>query len=175
MVLPILATAPSLSIKHFLIRGLLGSLIGIWTAFLNLVFLTIVFPGVLEDDRFSIIALWGLCGIIAGAIQGGFLRRTPRPALLWLVLSGTGWLIVGLVDSQGTISKSTTGNVIAVSLLYGGLAALPQWLLLQRALPFAAFWLALSASTWSILGLILRWQSDLFDHIARWIINQVLR
>lgn len=169
------ALIPQLSIKHFLIQGLLGCLIGTWIGCLNLVFLIIVFLGVLEDDQFSFIALWGLCGGIAGAVQGGFLRRATRPALLWLLLSGTGWCIVGFIDSQGTISKSTTGNLIAVSLLYGGLAALPQWLLLQRSLPFAACWLPLSASTWSILGRILRWQSDRFDQITRWIINQVLR
>jgi hypothetical protein len=169
------ALIPPLSIKHFLIQGLLGCLIGTWIGCLNLVVLTMVFLGVLEDNRFSFIALWGLCGIIAGAFQGGFLRRATRPALLWLLLSGIGWCIVGFVDTQATIAKSTTINVIAVSLLYGGLAALPQWLLLQRSLPFSACWLPLSASTWSFLGLILRWQSDRFDDIAWWIINQVLR
>ena len=81
------ALIPPLSIKHFLIQGLLGCLIGTWVGFLNLVFI-IVFLGVLEDNRFSFIALWGLCGIIAGAIQGGFLRRVTRPTLLWLLLSG---------------------------------------------------------------------------------------
>jgi hypothetical protein len=164
-----------LSIKHFLIQGLLGGLIGTWIGCLNLVFLMIVFPGVLEESRFAVIALWGICGSIAGAIQGGFLRRATRPVLLWLLLSGTGWCIVGFVDSQSMIAKSTTGNVLAVSLLYGGLAALPQWLLLQRSLPFAACWLPLSASIWGSLGLILRWHSDRLDDIARWIINLVLR
>jgi hypothetical protein len=163
-----------LAIKQFLIWGLLGCLIGTWTGVLNLVVLMIVFPGVLEDSQFYLIALWALCGIITGAIQGGFLRHATRPALLWLLLSGTGWLIVGFVDSQATLSKSTTGSVIAVSVLYGGLAALPQWPLLQRSLPFAALWLALSASIWSILGLILRWQSDRFQQMLWWIINHVL-
>jgi hypothetical protein len=169
------ALIPAFSVKHFLIQGLLGCLSGTWIGCLNLVFLMIVFPGLLEDGPLSFIALWGPCGIIAGAIQGGFLRRATRPALLWLLLSGIGWLMVGLVDSQGMLPKSTPGDVIAVSLLYGALAALPQWLLLRRSLPFAVFWLPLSASIWSILGLLLRWQSDGFYQVASWIINQVLR
>jgi hypothetical protein len=157
---------------QFFIQGLLGCLIGTWIGVLNLVVLIIVFPGVIEGGGLTFIALWGLCGMIAGAIQGGFLRRATRPALLWLLVSGVGWLAVGLVDTQETISKSTTGGLIAISLLYGGLAALPQWLLLQRSLPFATFWLPVSASTWSILGLILRWQSELFDQLVRWIISE---
>jgi hypothetical protein len=171
---PTAGTLIPLSIKHFLIQGLLGCLVGTGVGFLNLVFM-IVFLGVLEDDRLSFIALWGLCGIIAGAIQGAFLRRATRPKLVWLLLSGIGWCIVGLVDSQGSIPKSTTGDVIAVSLLYGGLAALPQWPLLQRSLSFAAAWLPLSASIWCILGLILRWQSDLLNDIVQWIIDRILK
>jgi hypothetical protein len=153
----------------------LGCLVGTWIGFFNLVVIALEFPGVLEAGRPAFVALWGLCGMIAGAIQGGFLRGVTRPAFLWLLLSGIGWLIVGFFDTQDTLPKSTTGDVIAVSLLYGGLAVLPQWLLLQRSLSFAAFWLPLSASTWSILGLLLRWQSDRFDSVVRWIINLSLR
>jgi hypothetical protein len=142
-------SAPStpLSITQFVIRGLLGCLIGTWIGFFNLVLIMIVFPGVLEDSSFYFIALWGSCGIIAGSIQGGFLRRATQSALLWLLLSGAGWFIVGFIDTQGTLPKLTTGDVIGVSLLYGGLAALPQSFLLWRSRPFAAGWLAVSAST----------------------------
>ena len=151
------ALIPPLSIKYFLIQGLLGCLIGTLTGFLNTLLLVIVFLDRLLDGRFYGIALFPLGGIIAGAIQGGFLPRTTRRALLWLLLSGIGWSIVGFVDTQGAFPKATTDNVIAVSLLYGGLAALPQWLLLQRSLPFAAFWLPVSASAWGILGLMFHW------------------
>jgi hypothetical protein len=121
----------------FLLRGLLGCLIGTLIGYFNIAFL---FPMI--SDRFGHPfywkALFGLCGIIAGAVQGGFLRRATRPAPLWLALSGTGWLFVGYVDvllaSPATrridvllvsSATTTTGHMIIVGLLLGGLAALP--------------------------------------------------
>src|SRR5262245_26098724 len=47
------ALIPPLSIEHFLIQGLLGCLSGTLAAFFNPVFLIIVFPGVIDDGRFS--------------------------------------------------------------------------------------------------------------------------
>jgi hypothetical protein len=157
-----------ITLKQFLIQGLLGCLIGTLIGYSNVMSLSPMLhdrPG----HPFYWLALYGFCGIIAGAIHGGFLRCATRPAPLWLALSALGWSFVGflhalLVSSVTTrvdvlqVSSATTptGHVITVGLLLGGLAALPQWLLLRRSIPFAACWLALSAIAWSISGVILR-------------------
>jgi hypothetical protein len=150
------ALIPSLSLREFLLRGLLGSLLGSCIGVLNAILLVGIFDtGYLSNRPLYEPVLLGLCGIIAGAIQGGFLRRTTQPALLWLLLSGLGWSLVGLVDSQDTIAWSRTGNYTADGLLFGALVALPQCLrLLPQSLRFAALWFLLSVSIWSFLRLL---------------------
>jgi hypothetical protein len=132
------------ALRIFLLRGLLGCLTGTLIGYSNVVFLYPMLPA-RPEYPFYWIALYGFCGIIAGAIQGGFLQRATRPAPLWLALSGTGWLFVGFVYALLVLpvlllvsSATTTGHVITVGLLLGGLAAPPQWLLLRRSVLFAA-------------------------------------
>ena len=163
-----------LSIEQFSINGLLGCLLGTLAGWLNLLFLGMVFlntPNLNHPSYWT--ALFGLCGIIAGAIQGGFLRRVTQPSLLWLLVSGTGWSIASIVFSQGSGSVATIGDLILAGLICGGIASLPQWLFLQRSLPFAAFWLVLSANTWSILLVLIRWSFEHFFWIPHWIMNHV--
>jgi hypothetical protein len=59
--------------------------------------------------------------------------------------------------------------------LYESCYSCPDSTAFDQAVPhLGTAWLPLSASTRGILGLILRWQSDLFYQSARWIINQAL-
>jgi hypothetical protein len=164
------AVLTPLALRQFLLRGLLGCLLGTEIGLLNLLVLDLVLRT--GNRRFYLIALFGLCGIIAGAIQGGFLRRVTRPALLWLVLSGMGWSIAGFVGTQVTVSWSEPGSVMLLGGLLGALAALPQCLLLRRSLPFVAIWLVLSASAWSIMLPPTNWQYDLFRHMLQCVIRQ---
>src|SRR5262245_1128829 len=116
---PAAASTPitSLPIKQLLLRGLLGCLLGTFIGLLNLFLLAMVF----SSNREIVEPLaCGLCGIIAGAIEGNFLRRTARPALLWLLLSGAGWSAIGFIDAHNLIAWSTTGNRITGALLFGG-------------------------------------------------------
>jgi hypothetical protein len=165
------ALIPSLTPKQFLLRGLAGCLLGTLIAFLNM-FIFAMSP--LFRQPFAAPLALGCCGLIAGAIHGGFLRRVTRPALLWLLLSGAGWLLVGFIESQHMIPWSSTGQRVISALFYGGLAALPQWLLLQRSLRFAAIWPVLTASTWLLLLFAMDWQRDNIREMLRWIANRVL-
>jgi hypothetical protein len=163
---------PPLTFKQFLIRGLFGCLLGTLIALLNLFVLVVLFPGVFQSNRqFNVPAVFALLGIIAGAIQGSFLRHTTRPALVWLLLSAFGWSLVGVVNTHDMIAWSSIGDRIASSLLIGALTALPQWLGLRRSLRFAACWPFLSASAWVILGLVIQWLIERFDQVMMRIIN----
>ncbi len=97
------ALTPPISINQFLLRGLLGCLIGISIGRLNLLGVTQIFPADTFGTAHPVarLALFALCGSIAGALQGRFIdRRLTRPQLLWLFLSAAGWSILGLFDPQ---------------------------------------------------------------------------
>jgi hypothetical protein len=142
--------------ERFLIRALLGCLLGSCIGLLNLLFLYMMSFGYRLHDLMSspifIPILCALCGIIAGAIQGGFLRRATRPALLWLLLSALGWSFAGfaLAPVFGDYGY-TRGAIIATYLLCGALAALPQWFWLQRSHRNAAYWLMFSEGVWALV------------------------
>ena len=152
---PAPALLTPLSFKQFLL-GLIGCFIGIFAGFLSEIIISSKVypdPSILSPLVFSMIVS-GASGIIAGAIQGGFLRRTARPFLLWLALSGTGWALAAFVTNF--IAHRWPVGINSLPLYVFGIAAavLPQCFLLRRSIFFAACWLVLSASMWGIVAAI---------------------
>jgi hypothetical protein len=149
-----LALIPALSIKQFLLRGMAGCLIGAFIGMLNVALLGNPYRAPFQISRpLYHIIVFGFGGVIAGAIQGGFLRPVTRPPSVWLLLSGLSWSLIGLLIDQ--IPFWMSSNDILLGLLYGGIVGVPQWLLLQRSLRFAAFWLLLSPASWIMLFVLL--------------------
>jgi hypothetical protein len=178
------STPLPLSPKQLLFQGVAGCLLGIFLGLLNVLLVMRMSPDTyLLNHPFALLALFASCGIIAGAIQGGFLRRVIRTPFLWLALSGMGWLFIGCIDILTVSSIPVDVDVLlfslprterVIGLLLGGLAALPQWVLLQRSIPLAGLWLLLSASTWYLVLLAMNLQQGRFQHFLTWIANWVL-
>jgi hypothetical protein len=155
-----------LPFKQLLLRGLMGCLLGTLITILNLFLIARIFPS--NRQVIEPFAFW-CCGLIAGAIHGGFLRRLTRPALLWLLFSGAGWSVAGLIDSHNMLEWSSTRQIVINALFLGGLVALPQAsLLLSRSLRLAILWPVLSASSWALVLLAIDWQGKDFNRMINW-------
>ncbi len=153
--------------ERFLIRALPGCLLGSCIGILNLLFVQVIGFGYRLHHLMPLPVLFALCGIIAGAIQGGFLRRATRPALLWLLLSALGWSFAGITYEPVLVPAYTAGARLGAHLFFGALAALPQWLWLQRSHRNASYWLVFSASAWGIVMFstieLFRWYDSIVD------------
>jgi hypothetical protein len=132
--------------EPFFLRGLLGCLLGTCIGILNVEFVEVISFGYQLDhhtlDRLIPLPIvFALCGIIAGAIRGRFLRRATQPALLWLLLSALGWSFAGITYEPVLGSAYTAGARLGAYLFFGALVALPQWLWLQRSHRNAPYWI----------------------------------
>lgn len=114
------------------------------------------FTGFLTDDVLSTFVAVFVSGIIAGAIQGSFLRPYTRPVGIWLVASGIGWSIAyGLMwYFYATTTTSTillTVGEVSLGLGMGLLAGIAQWVILQRRLKNAYWWIVSTVLVWGML------------------------
>jgi hypothetical protein len=94
-------------------------------------------------------------GIIAGALQGAFLRSYTRPVSIWLTASGIGWTLAYSLMQYfyaTTVTSSilpTTGEVL-LGFGMGFLAGTAQYLVLQIRWRTAYWWIISTALCWGI-------------------------
>jgi hypothetical protein len=92
-------------------------------------------------------------GIIAGALQGAFLRSYTRPVIIWLAASGIGWILAyGLMRyfyaTTDAYSLLPTAGELSLGFGMGLLAGIPQWLILQAQWRTADWWLVSTVLCW---------------------------
>jgi len=95
----------------------------------------------------------GVGGIIAGAIQGAFIRHDTRPRLLWLAISSSAWLVaisvvVGIGDRWPTRGFA---SLLCATALSGAIIGSAQWLMLRRTRPDAIWWVLVNACIWVLV------------------------
>ena len=87
-----------------------------------------------------------VAGVTAGLVQCLVLFRRIPKAWHWLLATAIGWLgglaIVLVVVPMGMGALS--------GLVVGSITGLAQWVLLQRQLRWAGWWIAMSAVAWSV-------------------------
>jgi hypothetical protein len=113
----------------------------------------------LSQQWLSSSAIWisaGIGGVIAGVIQGFFIRHSVEPKLLWLTASSSGWLAaLGYAQAIGSAwPRIGLGAWLGTTALVGAIIGGAQWLVLRRARQNAVWWVALNASIWLFIGVI---------------------
>ena len=104
-------------------------------------------------------AIWisaGIGGVIAGVLQGVFIRHPIEPKLLWLTASSSGWLAaLGYAQAIGSAwPRIGPGAWLGATALGGAIIGGAQWLVLRRTRQDAVWWVALNASIWLFIGVI---------------------
>jgi hypothetical protein len=104
-----------------------------------------VFIGFPLDDVLSRFIVVFVSGIIAGAVQGAFLRPYTRPVMIWLIANGIGWtLAYGLMRYFYTTARSTilpTVDEVSLGLGMGLIVGVAQWIVLRHRLNAAYWWI----------------------------------
>lgn len=88
----------------------------------------------------------GVAGIVLGMLQWVVLRQRLRQASWWILASAGGWtigwvIIIAVIPPETGIPSGTVHGV--------ALGAI-QWLILQRQLYQAGWWIIISALAWTI-------------------------
>lgn len=130
--------------------GILATCIGMFSALL-LAFIT--------EPWVATGAPWlgaGVAGVIAGAIQGAFIRHYTRPRLLWLAINSSAWLVaVSIAVGMSELWPAHGfASLLCTTALVGAIIGSGQWLLLRRTQPDTVWWILVHASIWVLLLLI---------------------
>jgi len=136
--------------SYAFIATILGTLIGTITLIILIALVDQLWSGGAE------FVAGGLSGLVAGAIQGAFLRRSTQPKLLWLGLSCGGWLITIILGN--TIRHLWPGadanREMAIAAIGGAVVGTCQWVLLRRYRSHVIWWVPLSAAIWTCTTLL---------------------
>jgi hypothetical protein len=111
--------------------------------------------GMLLSEVFNTFVAVLLSGVIAGAIQGSFLRPHTRPIVAWLIVTGFGWMAAyGLMryfySVNNTYTILPTFGELSLGLGMGFLVGITQWLVLQQRWKNAYLWIVSTVIVWSI-------------------------
>jgi hypothetical protein len=114
------------------------------------------FIGFLLDTSLSPFIAVFVSGIIAGALQGAFLRSYTRPVIIWLGASGIGWLLAYSLMRYFYTTTDTSTILPTVSEIFlgvgmGVLAGTAQWLVLQVRWRTAYWWIVSTVFWWAIV------------------------
>ena len=110
----------------------------------------------ITEDYLGMYLFVPLVGLLTGVLQYGLLRRY-LPRMGWWVLATTGgWLLGVLLIAIPAWLNWTDGssNLDFAFILIGLSIGAGQWLLLQRRLPRAAWWIVANVVGWGLLALI---------------------
>jgi hypothetical protein len=112
--------------------------------------------GLLLDIRLSPFIAVFVSGVIAGALQGAFLRFYTRPVIIWLAASGIGWLLAYSLmryfyttTNTSTIVPTASETFLGVGM--GLLAGTTQWLVLQVRWRTAYWWIVSTVLWWAVV------------------------
>jgi hypothetical protein len=95
-------------------------------------------------------------GLVAGALQGAWLRPYTRPPLLWLGASAAGWLLAYVVIGRPDLASGLLHLLpLTMALLIGITSSLFQWLHLRRVVRRATSWVWINAVCWCVLWFML--------------------
>jgi hypothetical protein len=145
------------------IRAATGTLLGILLGSINRIIMT----GLLHHTAGAQIIGFGIAGFIAGAVQGMFLRHYTRSTLLWIGVSGLGWMLIGLPElwfPDNTFPLWLCDNLTRralVGMLSGGSVGILQALTLRRHFQIIGWWLLVTILVWGGLWML---PAILFDH-----------
>jgi hypothetical protein len=132
------------------IRAAVGTFLGILIGIINRVIIT----GVLRHTALAQLVGFGIGGLIAGAIQGLFMRHYTRSTLAWIGVSGLGWMIIGLPElwfADNTFSLWLCDRLTRralVGLVSGGIVGILQALTLMPRSPTVRWWLLVTILVW---------------------------
>src|SRR6266508_2412302 len=82
------------SAEVFWARAIGGTVLGIIIGTFN----RAIVADLLATRMFGQFLGFGVGGLVAGAIQGAFLRRHIHSRWMWIALSSTGWLMLGIPE-----------------------------------------------------------------------------
>jgi len=145
------------------IRAASGTTLGILLGSINRIIMT----GLLHHTAVAQIIGFGIAGLIAGTIQGMFLRHYTRSTLLWMGVSGLGWMLIGLPElwfPDNTFPLWLCDNVTRralVGMLSGEIVGTLQALTLRRQSRIIGCWLLITILVWGGLWML---PAILFDH-----------
>jgi hypothetical protein len=132
------------------LRAAVGTFLGILIGVINRVIIT----GALQHTAVAQLVGFGIGGLIAGAIQGLFMRHYTRSTLAWIVMSSFGWMIISLPElwfADNTFSLwlcyYLTRRAL-VGLLSGGIVGILQALTLIPHSQTARWWLIVTILIW---------------------------
>ena len=110
----------------------------------------------ITEDYLGMFVFVPVVGLLTGVLQYALLRRY-LPRMGWWVLATTGgWLLgVLLIAIPGWLNwTGGSFNLDLAFILMGLSIGAGQWLLLQRRLPWAAWWIVANVVGWGLLALI---------------------
>lgn len=110
----------------------------------------------ITEDYLGISVFVPAVGLLTGILQYGLLRRY-LPRMGWWVLATTGgWLLgVFLIAIPGWLHLTQEPMNLDLAFILMGLSiGVGQWLLLQRHLPRATWWIAANVVGWGLVALL---------------------
>ncbi len=132
------------------IRAAVGTFLGILIGITNRVIVT----SALRHTAVAQLVGFGIGGLIAGAVQGLFMRHYTRSTLAWIVVSGLGWMIIGLPElgfRDNTFSlwlcHYLTRRAL-VGFVSGGIVVILQALTLMPRSQTIRWWLIVTILVW---------------------------
>jgi len=110
----------------------------------------------ITEDYLGIYVFVPVVGLVTGVVQYGLLRRYMPRMGWWVLATAGGWLLgVLLIAVLGWLNWSHEALNLDLAFILMGLSiGVAQWLLLQRHLPGATWWIAANVVGWGLLALI---------------------
>jgi len=114
-------------------------------------------PRIAEDFLLPYI-LYPALGLVTGSLQYLLLRRHLPRIGWWIAATTVGWSL-GLIASR--VLTRTLGNTLTVNPIWfetlmttlsGGALGLAQWLVLQKRVRHAAWWILANVLSWGVVG-----------------------
>ena len=154
----------------FLEWVVLNAIAALVAVYVTLALLTLIVRGIgdtlqvagqthITEDFLLFYVFCPMLGLFTGILQYALLRRyLPRMAW-WIAATLLGWLLPFIVGFVFTallphgLDPATAWEVLGVALI-GMVIALPQWWLLRRRVPHAAWWILASGIGWAVVGLL---------------------
>jgi hypothetical protein len=147
----ILVTVLAFPVTFFLTLAILRVVIGFVGGFIYV-------NGVrhITEDYLALYFYIPLVGLLTGVLQFMLLRRYLPRVGWWVPATLGGWLLgVLLVALSGWLgwTDSPSGNFNLMLILMGFSIGISQWLVMQRRLPRAGWWLAANLIGWGLLAM----------------------
>lgn len=110
----------------------------------------------ITEDYLGIYVFVPVVGLLTGVVQYGLLRRYLSHMGWWVLATTGGWLLgVLLIAIPGFLNLTHESfNLDLAFIVMGFSIGVGQWLLLQRHLPKATWWIVANVIGWGLLALI---------------------